>query len=361
MKILSKHIFKEFITLVAGVLTAIIIVYLCVEFLQKADRMIKHHATLSQVIRYFLFRIPGMISLALPMATLIASLLALGNLSRHNEIIAMRAGVVSLLQTIIPLLFGGLLLSVLGFLNNEYVMPVYSSRANYIRNIEIEKKQRTVMYQQNKLWLRGPDNSIVNIALISPNRKEVIGLNIYKLYPDYSIRERIWAKGLVWENGAWHLQNSVSFTHINDIVESRSSDGEVFNVVDNPDDLGMIAKDSEEMSFSEMWDYVRRLKSSGYKVIEYEVDLHRKLAYPLSSFLMIMMSIPFSIRKVRSGETSRGFAFAILIVFIYWTLSSIGSSLGHAGLVPPALSAWLANIFFAATSAGVLFKMQRSL
>lgn len=68
MTILSKHIFREFITLVAGVLAIIIVVYLSVEFLQKADRLIKFHASLLQVAQYFLYSIPNMISLSLPMA-----------------------------------------------------------------------------------------------------------------------------------------------------------------------------------------------------------------------------------------------------------------------------------------------------
>lgn len=360
MTILSRYIFKEFISLVAGVLIGLLIVYLCVEFLQKADKLIKFHATFSQVARFFLFSVPGMISMALPMATLIATLLSLGNLSRHNEIIAMRASGVSLAKIIAPLFAGGLLISVLGFFNNEYIMPVYSSRATYIRNVEIEKKQQRVMFQQYKLWLRGPDNSIANIELVSPNRNEMLGLNIYKLSPDFSVRERIKAGSLVWENKAWRLKNSRTFTPIGDAVLSRPSDGEIFNIVESPDDLGMIVKDSEEMNFLEMWDYVKRLKSGGYKTVTYEVSLHSKLAYPLSSLLMVMISIPFSIQKVRSGGTGKGIALAVLIAFFYWTLASVGASLGNSGALPPAAAAWFANAFFAVASALVLFRMQRT-
>ncbi len=118
MTLISKHILREFFTLLLGVLLGILIVYLCVEFLQKADRLIKSHASLTQVFRYFLFSIPSMITISLPMATLIAALLALGNLSRHNEIIAMRASGVSLGKIITPLLAGGLAISAFGFINN---------------------------------------------------------------------------------------------------------------------------------------------------------------------------------------------------------------------------------------------------
>jgi lipopolysaccharide export system permease protein len=359
MKILSKHIFKEFISLVVGVLIGILVVYLCVEFLQKADKLIKNHATLSEIARYFLYSVPGMISMSLPMATLIASLLLLGNLSRHNEIIAMRAGGVSLAKIISPLIVGGLLISGLGFVNNEFVMPVYSSRAAYVKKVEIEKSQLRVMFQQSKLWLRGPENSIVNIELVSPNRNEMLGLNIYKLNADYSVREQIKAGSLVWINGAWRLKNSLTFTQVADAVQSRPSDNEVFNIVENPNDLGMIVKDSEEMNFSQMWNYVKRLKSSGYKTATYEVDLHSKIAYPMASLLMVLISIPFGVQKVRSGGAGKGIAIAVAIAAVYWLLTSIGASLGHSGVLPPAISAWFANIFFTLTSGVVLFRMQR--
>ncbi len=360
MRILSRHIFKQFISLVAGVLIGIIVVYLCIEFLQKADKFIKLHATLSQLTRYFFYSVPSMISMSLPMATLIAALVSLGDLSRHNEIIAMRASGVSLAKIVSPLFVGGLLISGIGFVNNEFVMPVYSSRANYIRKVEIEKSQQRVMFQQSKLWLRGPDNSIVNIELVSPNRNEMRGLNIYKLNPDFSVREQIKAGSLVWENGAWRLHNSRTFTQVDDVMRSRPSDNEVFNIVESPVDLGMIDKKSEEMNFSELWNYVKRLKSSGYKAATYEVDLHSKLALPLASLLMIMISIPFSIHRVRSGGASKGIAIAVGIAFIYYMLTSVGASLGHSGTIPPAISAWFANIFFAVTSAIALFRMQRS-
>ena len=360
MTILSRYIFKQFIALAAGVLLGILVVYLCVEFLQKADKLIKFHATPSQVARYFLFSIPAMISMSLPMATLIGALLSLGGLSRHNEIIAMRASGVSLGKIIAPMLAGGLVISACAFLNDEFIMPDYSSRALYIRSVEIEKKQPRVMFQRQKLWLRGPDNSIANIEMVSPDRNEMLGLNIYKLNPDFSVRERITAGSLLWKDGAWRLQHSRTYALNGNTVNMIPSDGEIFNIVDAPDDLRMVVKDSSEMNFSEMWDYVKRIKTSGYKAVMYEVELHRKIAYPLSSLLMVLISIPFSAHKVRSGGAAKGFAFAVMIAFFYWTLTSVGESLGRSGALSAVLAAWFANIFFGIAGIIVLFRMQRA-
>ncbi len=360
MKIISRHIFNEFIRIFFIVLLGILTVYLCIDFLQRADEFISFKASMFQISAYFLYSVPAMASSSLPIASLVATLLSLGNLSRHNEIIAMRASGVSLTKIITPVLAGGLLVSVAAFINNEFIMPRYTMRANFIRNVEIEKKQQRVVFQQRKLWLRGPENSIANIELVSPDRNELIGINIFKLNPDYTIRERITAKSLLWENGAWRLKNSRKYMFKNNEVETATGDGETYNVVDSPQDLGMIAKSSGEMNFMELFDYVRRLKMSGYKAARYEVDLYNKLAFPLSSLLMVLIATPLSLQKVRSGGFGKGIAIAILIAFVYWALMSAGTALGRSGALPPFQAAWLADVLFGSSAFYILYRMQKS-
>ncbi len=360
MKILNRHIFGEFFRLFLGILLVILVVYLCMDFLQKADRFIQYKANIRQVALYFLYSLPAMGASSLPISALIATLLSLGNLSRYNEIIAMRASGVSLAGIIAPILAAGLLISALGFLNNEYLMPAYTAKANYIKNIEIEKKQQHVVFQQRKLWLRAPDNSIANIELISPDRHEMIGVTIFKLTPDFTVSARIKADKLLWQNGAWRFGHGWKYLLSGDVMRAEPADGEIFNIVDNPDDLGMIVKNSEEMNFTELWDYVKRLKQSGYEATRYEVDLYNKLSFPLSSLLMVLIATPLSLQKVRSGGLGRGIAFAVLIAFIYWGLVSVGTALGRSGALPPLEAAWIANVVFASASFFILYRIQQT-
>jgi lipopolysaccharide export system permease protein len=314
-----------------------------------------------QVAKYFLFTMPGMAGQALPFAALIATLLSLGNLSRHHEITAMRASGVSLVRIVLPVLVGGGLISVLGFANSEWIVPEYAAQAAYIRNVEVEKKQHRVVFQQRKLWLRGPDNSIINIDLVTPDRREMIGVSIFKLNPDYSLRERISAGRLTWEQDGWKLRDSKKYLFNGGAVVSRSADGETYNVVEKPADMGMIVKRSEEMNFRELLDYVRRLKTSGYKAVRHEVDLYGKIAYPFASLLMVMIAVPFSLQWTRSGGMARGIALAVLIAAVYWAFLSGGRALGISGAIPPVHAAWFANIAFAAAALFALFRMQRAM
>jgi len=360
MNRLNRYLLEEFFRSFATALSGITIVYLCVDFLQKADDFIRFKATISQVVWYFLYNLPSIITPSMPIAALIATLLSLGALSRHNEIIAMRAGGISLGRIVLPVLAGGLLISAIGFINNELIMPTYVAKANYIRNVEIEKKQQLVLFKRNKLWLRGPDNSIANIAFVSPDRDVMFGLNIYKLTGDFTVRERIQADRLLWENNAWRLQKSTAYVQTGDTVTVRPADGEVYNIVETPADLGMIVKRSEEMSFAELWDYVRRIKTSGYNAMREEMELYGKISFPFSSLLMVMLATPLSLQRVRSGGAGKGIALAVFISFAYWGLLSIGTALGRSGAVPPLIASWLANLLFSLYACVMMVRMHRN-
>jgi lipopolysaccharide export system permease protein len=223
----------------------------------------------------------------------------------------------------------------------------------------VEKKQERIIFQQKRLWLRGPDNSIANIDLVTPDRREMIGVNIFKLNPDFSVRERISAKRLAWENDAWRIRQSVKYLPTARSVVVGSADNEIYNVVDRPEDMGMIVKDSEEMNFVELWEYVRKLKSSGYKVVRYEVDLYGKLATPLACLLMVMIATPLSITNVRSGGAARGIALAVLIAAVYWALMSSGRALGRSGTLDPLYAAWLGNAAFALLATLSIARLQK--
>ncbi|MGE5892654.1 MAG: LptF/LptG family permease, partial [bacterium] len=233
MTLLRQYIFREFLRFFLVSFIGIVSVYLCVEFLQKADDFIKHQAALSDILGYFLLSIPNIATPSLPIAALLATLLSLGNLSRHNEINAMYSGGVSLYSIIAPVFFAGMLLSAGGFINNELIMPSASARANLIRFHKIEKFRHIAIFQMQNLWLRGPDNSIVNIDFTPPDRYEMLGISIYRMNPDFTVRERINARRLVLEDGVWRLREGTKVSLGKTGVVASPVDGEIFNIVES--------------------------------------------------------------------------------------------------------------------------------
>ncbi len=164
----------------------------------------------------------------------------------------------------------------------------------------------------------------------------------------------------MWENDAWRLQQSIVYKQTGDTAIARPADGEIYNIVDTPADLGMIVKKSEEMSFAELWDYVRRIKNSGYNAMREEMALYGKISFPFSSLLMVMLATPLSLQRVRSGGAGKGIAIAVFISFAYWGLLSIGTALGRSGAVPPLIASWLANALFSLYACVMMVRMHRN-
>jgi len=67
---------------------------------------------------------------------------------------------------------------------------------------------------------------------VTPDRREMVGINIYKLNPDFSMRERIKAGRLVWEDTAWKLRDSQKFITKGETIIIMPANGEIYNIVE---------------------------------------------------------------------------------------------------------------------------------
>jgi lipopolysaccharide export LptBFGC system permease protein LptF len=99
------------------------------------------------------------------------------------------------------------------------------------------------------------------------------------------------------------------------------------------------------MTFGQLWEYVSRLGASGYNVAEQRVTLHRKIAYPLVTIIMVLVAIPFGVTIGRKGAMY-GIGLAAILATGYFLLATFFTAAGAAGLVPAILAAWGANIIF---------------
>jgi lipopolysaccharide export system permease protein len=118
-------------------------------------------------------------------------------------------------------------------------------------------------------------------------------------------------------------------------------------ISETPEDLALLARDVEEFTFFDLQKQIADMKSKGIDATYYEVDLQTKLAFPFISPLMVLLAIPFALKRQMSGSVSLSFGIAMVIGFGYWVLAAFCVSLGHSGAIPPWLSAWVPNGIFA--------------
>jgi len=100
------------------------------------------------------------------------------------------------------------------------------------------------------------------------------------------------------------------------------------------------------MSLHELDDFIKQQKMQGETNVKaFQIERHKRIAFPFSTFILTFIGVAVSSRKVRGGigfqiATGVSISFAYILFMQFSTQFSIG------GLLPVALAAWLPNIIF---------------
>lgn len=358
MKIIDRYILGEFNRNLLLITGSFLSLFLIIDFFEKIRMFMSNHATLEQMALYFLFRIPMVLSQTLSAALLLASLLTCGVLSRHSEIVAMKANGISLYRACLPILIVALLISAFVFLLSEWVTPYTNERAEHIRLIEVQKRKALGSFKQDQIWYRGA-KGIYNFNLFDAAGNRLQGITIHYLDREMNLSMRLDAEKGEWKEGRWHLQNVlIARFHTGDFPVLERKAHHVADIPEGPEDFKVIQKDVETMGYFELDRYIRKLRSEGYDATRYETDLHGKIAFPLVGIILAIIGIAFSLRSERSGGIAQGIGAGLVIGFSYWLVYAFGLSLGRSGTLPPIVAAWLANALFAVLSGWLFIRIK---
>jgi lipopolysaccharide export system permease protein len=358
MNILDRYLTAEFIRNLLFIALCFVSLFLIIDFFEKIRMFLSNHATFRQMSAHFLYRIPMILTQILPAAVLLGSLMTCGSLSRHNEIVAMKANGVSLYRVSVPIVAIGGLACVLAFLLGEAVTPYTNERAEYIRLVEVQKQRSLGSFKQDQIWYRG-QKGIYNIKLFDVQNTVLKGITIYYLDRDMNLLLRLDAESGEWKDERWLFHNLLitnfqtgEFPTLTNIAQ------QVVDIPEKPSDFKVVQKDAETMGYFELKRYIRKLESDGYDASRYLVDLHGKIAFSLVSVILAVIGIAFSFRSERSGGIAQGIGVGLLIGFSYWLVFAFGMSLGRSGTLPPLLAAWFANIFFGGVSGWLFLRLK---
>jgi len=157
--ILDRYVVQYFVKTFVVTLLSIVVIYLNVDFFDHLRRLTEAGASVSATIRYFLYKIPFLLSQVFGFATLFSALFTLGQLARNHEITAMLSSGLSLRRLSLPLLLTSLLIGLLSFLWTESLVPLFTRKAEYIYRVEIKKNPQTI-FRNRGIWIRNKDTFI---------------------------------------------------------------------------------------------------------------------------------------------------------------------------------------------------------
>jgi len=263
----------------------------------------------------------------------------------------MRSSGLSIQRISLPLVILSIVICLVTFFWNEGLVPIFAHRASMIYKTEIKNKQQQSLFGTRDIWIRG-EGSFINVDNFDTKSRALEGVTIFLLNRDFGLRGLLQIPDVRWTGKQWETTQATEWRFL---PEGKLTSQKVTAsppVTETPDDLKLLARNAEEFSYFDLQKQITDMKSKGMDARAYEVDLQTKLAMPLISPLMVLLAIPFALKKQISG-VALSFGIAMVIGFGYWVLSAFCISLGHGGALTAWIAAWLPNSIF--TMVGIYF------
>ena len=346
MLIITRYFTREFLKIFCLCLCSFISLYLLVDLLERIDDMIKNQVAFGLIVKYCLCSIPMIIYQVCPLGVLLCTFITIGLFVKHHEIMALRAHGVSLYRVLKVFVFIAVSLCLFSLWLQEYVMPVTNQIVREIKNVNIRGKDPSKLFSKFHYWYRS-QNIIYSIDYFDPDKNELQKISLMYFDDSFNIVKRVDAQSAQWDQDAWLFHTGVEREFFPDgSMKLNKFASRAFSINKTPRDFKSARKEAAEMSFTELWSVVKKMREEGYLPTSYEVDLYAKISYAFITVIMALLGIPFALRTGRSGGLAVGVTLSIAFGFVYWVFFAFCVSLGKSGALPPVLAAWTANIIF---------------
>lgn len=336
-----------------GCVLLFLFLYVIIDLFSNLDDLLKQRVAIELLAKYYLAFLPIIFVQTSPIACLLATVYSLGNLNRDNEILAMRSTGWSIFRLTHMLILFGLLISIFVFVANEKFVYTAQERMKAVKqqfDAQAVRQQKQDEIIKN-LSIYGLSNRLFFVGKFSTKDNTMENITILQQDERQDLTAKIIANKASWDGKLWKFYQVQTF-NLNAkgrvIGEPRYSEEEIMDIPESPQDFLNQRKLPEFMNIQQLENYIWKLSKSGAKSIVHsmKVDLYSRYAFPFTSLIIIFLGIPFSmkIRKKVVGLSSIG--VSVILCFLYYVTNAVCIALGKGGLLPPLLSAWLANIIF---------------
>ena len=360
MKIIYRYILLEMIMPMLFGIAAFTSIFIGTNLLfEMIDYYNRFGVGLLTLGQLFFLNLPGIIVLTFPMATLLGVIMAYGRLSSDSEITALRAGGVSIYRLIIPALLLGLLISGLTIVVNELVVPDANYRAAGI--VYQFRYERKMPLTQRHLFLTpfkgGKPDYVLYTELFDGDTGKMQNV-VFQDYEDGRPSMLIQAEEAVWSQDSWQFYRGQIFTlKAGERMPAWEFDEYRTAINYSPVQISKMQKKINDMDILELREFIQLKQGQGNNVNRELVKYHQRLSIPFASLIFALLAAPLAIQPQRSGGSATGLGLSIIIIFIYYSLMTVGAALGEQGSISPFCGAWLQNLVFLVFGSYMLYKM----
>ena len=343
-------------------LTAFTLIFVATQLLALGRLVSEEHAPLWAAIVYFLWQMPGVVLLVIPMAMLLGVLLAMQRLSGESEVTALKAGGISLARIVAPLLVVGFGLSLVSLLIQEDLVPLANDQAAYVRQSVIEHASSALSNLSAVTQLPGGGKQVTIAGAFDVQTQGLLNVTVIRYDNKQKAQDIIFAERARYVAPTWTFENATTYSFQGDTTTQSVAKTMQVDIGERPNQIAkqsLQIADPQQLSRAEISDRIASGRLAPEQVRHFTAVYAEKLAQPFSAFVFTLIAVPFGLRPVRGGGTGVGFGLAIPIVFVYYVISTVCLTLGSTAAWLAGPAAWAPNLLFTLIGVSLLRRASR--
>jgi lipopolysaccharide export system permease protein len=322
------------------------------DMFDKMNHLVKSSASIGIILQYLWLEVPYWAVRVIPMACLLATLMAITGFVRSGEWLAVQSCGFETRDFWKPLLWCSLAVTLLSFAAQETILPACYNRARHLWRDSIHPEWEWDKYED--IALVGKPGQFIQARRFDVKEGRM-DRPILEQVGAEAVETQLDAQLALWkeDRGVWMFYEGVERRFGSGHVSETPFEELASDLWVPPRNLVTRTKSADEMSLRELLQYSKRMHHLGVSPREFRVEAHAKLAYPFTNLIICALGIPVALRLRRSGKVA-SFAVALCLSLLYLWVIELGKALGYGGRLPPFVSAWAANIVFGAVSVWML-------
>ena len=353
MQLIDRYIGKS---IALGVLAVFLVMFTLdtlINFAGETDDIGSANYTVWYAIIYVLFRSPQSMYELFPMITLLGSILGLGMLASHSELIAIRSAGVSVARVTGSVLKTGVILIAVAIFIGEVVAPPAIQYAKLKRVSAMNKK--ISLNTDYGLWARD-GNIYIHIRRVEGDG-QLVGINLYIYDEKQNLQEIVSAASAEYADDHWLMHRVTHRIISENSVKQIFSKTKEWQTLLNPEVVSVVSVTPENLSIWKLRGYIEYLIENQLDAREYQLSFWSKLIAPVTIAVMIVLAVPFVFGTLRDAGAGARLLVGFLLGLGFFILNKLAGNIGLVYQFHPAIAATLPTLI---VMAGGLFLLYRT-
>lgn len=365
--VMNKYIMKELFLYFFIAFLFFFMIFFVNQILLMAETILKKRVPVSAVLQLMLYSLPAIIAQSAPFATLVGFLMCLGRMVTDNEVLILRASGQRYSIILIPVLFLGLVISIVSFFVNDYLLPLGTIRYNNLyrdiimSNPAIELEAHSIKRMNDSTIVIGDvDKSSVSDLVIFDTDSEG---NSRIIVSGESDVHNSASPGILMQlnmDNALVLLLNRNKRNNYDMLYSQDMTLNIF-------ESSIISRNStispREMTSYDLWKRIKEVEKKETvkqsQLNTYKLEFNKKFSIPFGSIFFAMLALPLALIFGKKDGQTLGLIFGLIISVLYWAATILGQMFGLRSGYNGFVMMWSPNFFIGILGIILYFRLVR--